>query len=248
MQPTVNVQPQRLPAKKVRIFDIVNGKYFAGSREDMKPSYLITPLGEKISRINIVASITEKFMREDESYSSITIDDGSEAIRVKVFKEDVYLLRNVEPGNLILVIGKVKEYNGEVYINGEVVKRNIDANLENLRKLEILNNVIQQKKIVEEIKNLSTEVSEEELKDYAIKKYSIDGESLQAILESKKLEIDYKPKILEVIAALDTGEGVEVGKLFEVLDLPEHTIEKTLDELMSQGFVYEPHPGRIRKV
>jgi len=248
MQPIVNMQPQRLPAKKVRIFDIVNGKYFAGSREDMKPSYVITPLGEKISRISIVASITEKFMSEDESYSSITVDDGSEAIRVKVFKEDVPLLRNVEPGNLILVIGKVKEYNGEVYINGEVVKRNIDANLENLRKLEILNNVIEQKKIVEEIKNLSSEVSEEELKDYAIKKYSIDSESLQVILESKKLEIDYKPKILEVIVALDTGEGVEVGKLFEVLDLPEHAIEKTLDELMSQGYVFEPNPGKIRKV
>lgn len=248
MQPTVNMQPTRMPAKKVRIFDIANGKYFAGSREDMKPSYVITPLGEKVSRVNLVASVTEKFMSEDESYSSITVDDGSEAIRVKVFKEDVHLLRNVEPGSLILVIGKVKEYNGEVYINGEVVKRNVDANLENLRKLEILDKVIQQKKIVEEIKNLSNEVSEEELKDYAVKKYSIDSESLQTILESKKLEIDYKPKILEVIATLDTGDGVEVGKLFEVLDLSEHTIEKTLDELMSQGFVFEPHPGRIRKV
>lgn len=241
------MQPKRLPAKKVRIFDIVNGKYFPGSKEEMRPSYLITSLGEKVSRVNLVASVTEKFLSEDGNYSAITIDDGSEAIRVKAFREAVDLLRGIEQGDLVLVIGKIKEFNGEIYINGEVVRKDIDKNLESLRKLEILDKTIQQKKIAEEIKNLSTQISEEELKSYA-EKYSMDSESLQMILESKKLEIDYKPKILEVIETLDTGEGVEIGKLFEVLDLPEHVIENTLDDLLNQGFIFEPTVGRIKKV
>lgn len=248
MQPTITTQPKRLPAKKVRIYDIVNGKYFAGSKEDMRASYIITPLGEKISRVNLVASVTEKFLSDDGNYSSITIDDGSEAIRVKTFRDSVPLFMNISPGDFVLVIGKIKEYNGEIYINGEVVKKNIDVNLEGLRKLEILDKVIGQKKMVEEIRNLSNEVSEEELKNYAENKYGIDAESLQAILESRKLEIDYKPKMLEVIETLDTGEGIEVGKLFEVLDLPENIIEKTLDELLSQGFIFEPNPGKIKRV
>lgn len=242
------MQPTRMPAKKIRIFDIANGKYFPGSKEDMRPSYIITPLGERISRVNIIATVTEKFLSDDGNYSSITIDDGTEAIRVKAFKETVPLLMGIEPGSLVLVIGKVKEFNGELYINGEVVKKDIDVNFESLRKLEILDKIIQQKKIAEEIRNMSSELSDEELKDYAKNKYSIDEESLQAILESKKLETDYKPKILEVIASLDTGEGIEIGKLFEVLDLPENVIEKTMDELLNQGFIFEPQPGKIKKI
>jgi RPA family protein len=242
------MQPTRMPAKKIRIFDIANGKYFPGSKEDMKPSYIITPLGERISRVNIIATVTEKFLSDDGNYSSITIDDGTEAIRVKAFKETVPLLMGIEPGSLVLVIGKVKEFNGELYINGEVVKKDIDVNFESLRKLELLDKIIQQKKIAEEIRNMSNELSEEELKDYAKNKYSIDEESLQAILESKKLEIDYKPKILEVIASMDTGDGIEIGRLFEVLDLPENIIEKTMDELLSQGFIFEPQPGKIKKI
>jgi RPA family protein len=237
-----------MPAKKIRIFDIANGKYFPGSKEDMRPSYIITPLGERISRVNVIATVTEKFLSDDGSYSSITIDDGTEAIRVKAFRETVPLLMGIEPGSLVLVIGKVKEFNGELYINGEVVKKDIDVNFESLRKLEILDKIIQQKKIAEEIRNMSSELSDEELREYAKNKYSIDEESLQAILESKKLEIDYKPKILEVIASLDTGEGIEIGKLFEVLDLPENVIEKTMDELLSQGFIFEPQPGKIKKI
>lgn len=51
-----------------------------------------------------------------------------------------------------------------------------------------------------------------------------------------------------MIASLDTGEGIEIGKLFEVLDLPENVIEKTMDELLNQGFIFEPQPGKIKKI
>ena len=53
---------QRLTAKKVQISDIVNGKYFPGNKEEMKPSYVITPFGQKISRVNLVATVTDKFL------------------------------------------------------------------------------------------------------------------------------------------------------------------------------------------
>jgi len=243
-----NMQPIRLPAKKLRIFDIVNGKYFPGSKEEMKASYLITPLGEKVSRVNLVATVTDKFLSEDGNYSTATIDDGSEAIRVKTFKEDVKLLDGIEAGDLVLVIGKIKEYNGEVYVNGEIVKKIFDRNFESLRRLEILKQAVQQKRIVDEIRNLTSQLSDEELKQYAKEKYDMDEQCLQVIIESRRLEVDYKPKILEVIENLDTGQGVEVGKLFEVLNLPEHVIENTMNELLEQGFIFEPSPGFFKKV
>ena len=241
---------QRLTAKKVRISDIVNGKYFPGSKEDMKPSYIITPFGQKVSRVNLIATITDKFLSEDENYSAVTLDDGTDAIRVKVFKEDVDLLKNVEPGELILVIGKIKEYNGEVYINGELVKKVQDANYENLRKAEVLNDLLGSKKMVDEVKGMIGKMDEEELKKNAKNKFGIDDETFQAIMENLKAvkEIDYKPKMLELIESLDEGDGVEIGKILELSDLPENLIEKTIDELLSSGTLFEPSPGFLKKV
>lgn len=239
---------KRLPAKKVRISDIVNGRFFPGSKEEMKAGYAITPLGEKVSRVNLIAPVTEKFENEDESYATITIDDGTEAIRIKAFKEGVGLLKGIEPGNLVLVIGKLKDYQNEIYINGEIVRKIQDINYENLRRLELLNSLIQQNKTLTEIKSLMNDMSEEELKTYVKEKYGIDGEALQVIIESKKREIDYKPKFLEIIGSLDEGEGVEISKLFEIANLPENVVEKTIDDLLSEGFIFEPRAGKLKKV
>lgn len=239
-----------MTAKKVRIFDIVNGRYFPGSKEEMKPSYIITPFGQRVSRVNLVATVTDKFLSDDENYSAITIDDGTEAIRVKTFKEDVDLLRNIEPGEFVLVIGKTKEYNGEIYINGEVVRKVQDPNYENLRNIEILSQLVESKKITDEIKSLTEKMSEDELRLHAKNEFGIDEECLQVILENLKVvkEIDYKPKMLELINSLDEGKGVEIGKILELSDLPENVIENTIDELRTSGYIFEPSPGVLRRV
>jgi RPA family protein len=239
---------KRLPTIKVRVSDIVNGKYFHGSREEMRPSYVITEFGEKISRVNVVATVIDKFESEDGNHASITIDDGTEAIRAKVFREDVELLNDLEPGDMVSVIGKLKEYNGEVYINGEIFRKVEDVNFDSLVKLEILYRLLNQKKIVDEVKSLVDQMSREELVNYVKERYDMSEEVLQVILESKKKEIDYKPKILEVIEKLDDGSGVEIGKLFEILDLPENVIENAISCLFASGAIYEPTVGKIRKV
>ncbi|MBU5537540.1 MAG: OB-fold nucleic acid binding domain-containing protein [Candidatus Aenigmatarchaeota archaeon] len=238
--------PARLPAKKVRIADLLNGKFFYGSKEEMKPSYVITPFGEKVSRVNLIGTVIDKFLSEDGNYSVVTIDDGTEAIRVKSFEGLPF--ERVELGDLVRVIGKLKEYNGELYISHEIVEKINDVNFELLSKVEILNNLIKQKKIVDDIKSLFNRMDETELKNYARDTYSIDEETLSVIIESKKKEIDYKPVVLEVIQKLDEGKGVEIKKLFEVLNLPENIVEKTLDELINEGSVYEPTIGFLRKV
>ncbi|MDI6798966.1 MAG: OB-fold nucleic acid binding domain-containing protein, partial [Candidatus Aenigmarchaeota archaeon] len=220
---------KRLVAKKVRISDIVNGKYFSGSKEEMRPSYVVTPFGDKISRVNLIATVIDKFQSEDE-YSAITIDDGTEAIRVKTFRESTNLLQNIELGDLVLVIGKLKEYNGEVYVNGEIVKRIEDPNLESLRRLEVLNNITEQKKIVEEIKNLKDKMSREELEECMREKFGIEREVLEVIEENLRVaKVDYKPKIIELIDSLDEGSGVEINKIFELSDLPESVIESAIN-------------------
>jgi len=210
----------------------------------MKPSYVITPFGSRISRVNLVGTVTEKFTNEEGNYSSITLDDSSAAIRVKSFDGG---FENIQPGDLIRVVGKLKEYNGELYVNLEIVRKE-SMGAEFLSKLEILNEVVKQKKVVDDIRAVSNQADEEELIRYAKETYSIDQEVLSAILEMKKKEIDYKPKVLDIIEKLDEGKGVEVAKLFEAIDLPDNVLEGTIDELINEGSVYEPQPGFLRKI
>lgn len=233
----------RLPAKKVRIADIVTGKYFAGSKDDMKPSYVIMQLGEKVSRVNLVATAVDKFESEDGNYASLSLDDGSGGLRVKAFK-DVTAIKNIELGDMVLVIGKLKEYQGEVYINLEIAKK-VEPNYEIKHKLEVLRNLIGQKKFANEIRKLASHMSEEELENY-VQTYGMDEESVKVILSASL--IDYKPKVLQLLQELDKGSGVEVSKLFEILSLPEDAVENVLTELLDEGYIFEPFPGKLKRI
>jgi RPA family protein len=237
---------ERMTAKKVRILDLVRGKYFYGSKEEMKPSYVITPFGEKISRVNLIGTVTEKFIGEEGNYSSITIDDGTESIRIKSFEETPF--DKIKLGDVVRVIGKVKEYNTELYVAHETVGKIDDINFELLHRAETLGSMVKQKKIVDDIRILADQVDETELRAYAKGTYSLDDETLAAIIDSKKKEVDYRPAVMEMIEKLDEGKGVEVKKLFEVLSLPDNTVEKTLNQLINEGSVYEPTIGFLRKV
>lgn len=198
----------------------------------------------------MIGTTTDVFLSEDGSYGSVTVEDGTASVRAKVFGEGVELMKDAAPGNLLLVIGKVKEYNDEIYVNAEVMKNLVDPNHENLRKLEILKELKEKKKMVEKIRGLIEDMSDDELKEYAKREYGLDEESLRIVRENLRavVMIDYKPKILEIIESMDKGEGVEIGKIFEVVDLPERLVENAINELLGSGQLYEPSPGKFRKV
>ncbi len=239
---------RRSPAIKTRIVDIVNGKYFSADKEKMKAAFVVTQFGQKISRLNLIATVIDKFVAEDGNYCSLTLDDGTSLIKAKSFKEEARMLKDFELGDLVLLIGKLREYNGEIYINAEATRKILDANFEVLRRFEILHELRKRKNMVEELRNLTEQTSEEELRDYAKRKYGIEGEALQFIKETpanEKTE-DYKPALLEVISSLDEGRGVEINKIFQVANLPETVVENTLNELLANGSLYEPTVGILK--
>jgi hypothetical protein len=135
-------------------------------------------------------------------------------------------------------------------VNVEIVKKITDVNFESLRKIEILNEIVEQKKAVDEIKDLLDKMSEEELKEYVKDKFGMDEETLNVVRENLRVakEIDYKPKILELIKSLDEGNGVEIVKIFELSKLPENVIESAVNELLAKGLLFEPMPAVLRVV
>lgn len=125
---------ERQTAHKVRISDIMSGNFV--KKEGMEPSYVETPNGQ-VSRARIMGTVMNVFRSDDGNFGSITVDDSTDTIRAKAFK-DLKVLVGVEIGQLVDLIGKVREYNGEIYIIPELVKRINDPNLELLRRAELL--------------------------------------------------------------------------------------------------------------
>jgi len=106
----------RQTTSRARISDIVNSNFVR--KEGFEPSYVLTDSGQRISRVYLIGTIVDKFMNENGNYSSITIDDDSDSIRIKAFREQVNIFDNFNVGDLVMVIGKVRNYAEENYIRG----------------------------------------------------------------------------------------------------------------------------------
>jgi DNA polymerase III alpha subunit len=119
-------------AYKLRIGDILSGKSIIDGER-----FSFLELGnKKIVRVNIIANIVEKYDSEDKRYSFLTIDDGSGQIRIKIFGENVEKFKNKNQGQTILVIGTLRNFNNELYINPEIIKEK-DVKYLLVRKMEI---------------------------------------------------------------------------------------------------------------
>ena len=122
-------------AFKMRIGDILKGKPFTDEGK-----FLFLELGDKkISRVNVLANCVDKFVQDGEKkYASLTVDDASGQIRLKAFGDDIELLKLVMQGDTLQIIGNVREWNSELYIIPEIVKK-VDPRWLLVRKLEIQN-------------------------------------------------------------------------------------------------------------
>jgi RPA family protein len=122
-----------MTAFKVRVSDLSSGKLV----QEENTSYLLSKDNRKLARFRIMATVIDKFISKDNAYAIVTLDDSTETIRVKAFKGDVKKLSILEPGDLIDVVGNAREYEGELYINPEIITKIENPNWELLRKLEL---------------------------------------------------------------------------------------------------------------
>jgi hypothetical protein len=244
---------ERGVAYKVAVEDITKGKY---SRSDARwePAHVLTPLGERVSRVRVMGVVVSRFVNEDRKYASITLDDGSDTIGAKAFREDVELLMDVKPGEIVDVVGKVKEYGGEKYINVESVWHVDDPNWELVRRLELL---IKRKKA--EVKGISLEATipkEAEVEEGREKgeRWLGDEEKIAEVTVEKVIDDveedkeDPKILLLNLIERLDEGDGVKYVTLLRESGLSEDSLETVLNDLMQEGEVYEPKIGRFRRI
>lgn len=120
-------------AYKHRIGDLLLGRpVFDGER------FGSLELGTKhLVRVNVIGNIVDRYdSNGDKTYLFLTLDDGSGQISLKIFGDDVARFKDLGQGQTVLVIGTLRSFNNELYINPEII-RGLDPKFLLIRKLEL---------------------------------------------------------------------------------------------------------------
>ena len=156
----------------VHINDILSGKF---TKEDnLNPSYV--RIGSKsVSRVNVIGVVIG--LNNDGSFQKIVVEDGSGKISLRNFEKRV----DVNIGDVIHLVGRIREFGNERYITPEIIKKNVN------KKWSLV------------------------WKEFALKDDNEHGsEKVEEInLEEVKFvhSESYIDKLLESIRALDSGDG-----------------------------------------
>lgn len=124
---------KRNVAYKLRIGDLLQGKPIMNGER-----FAHLELGDKkIVRVNIIGNVVDKYESSGETrYIFLTADDGSGQIKLKVFGDDVVKFKNFNQGETVVIIGVLRHWNNETYIQPEIIKVQ-DPKYLLVRKLEI---------------------------------------------------------------------------------------------------------------
>ncbi len=245
-------QQKRQTAKLANAKELNSGKYF--QKEGFTPNYLLTPEGRRFSRARIVGTVVDTFMNEDETYGSITVDDGTDTTQLKFFNE-MDMLKEFEVGDIVEAIGKVREYQGQIYMNAEILeKRNIKKELlHELKHVKTLEEWTQVRDTVKQLKESGKDQEEIE-KEMAGK---LDEDEVDSLLQSFGEQFDtgnpeansnLEIEIIDAVEKLDEGDGADYSDIAEEIEGSEEEMEETINSLLSEGTFYEPQPGKIKKL
>ena len=169
---------KRQTAYKIRIKDILNFKYI--KTEGFDPNYLEIQ-SQEISRINIMGVVIQKSGLDN--YKTLVIDDSTGKISARIFENKVFLDK-IEVGDIVLVIGRPREFSSEKYILIETIKK-IDPAWTKVRELELEKNIAEHNPIT---KN-------------------------KIPVEESIVDLNPTNKIIKLIKELDKGNGVSIEEL-----------------------------------
>ncbi|MDD5417919.1 MAG: OB-fold nucleic acid binding domain-containing protein [Candidatus Nanoarchaeia archaeon] len=251
---------ERFVAKKLDIKRIINSKV----EQDDKNRFIM--LGdEKASRVRLMGTVVQKFVSQDNTYSFIVIDDGTETIRIRAFEEQTKDIAKIKEGDIIETIGRIRDYNDETYIIPDFVKKVENPNYLITRKLELLKinkNLPEiQKNPVFEAPKIEIALASEEKKDvkkempslFLEKKEGIDEEKLSEEIVSESIETEPASektsiilRIKEAMKELDLGYGVNPHQVAEHIKESENQVYDVMTKLMKEGDIFEPKPGKFK--
>ncbi|MBA2857958.1 hypothetical protein HNP93_000659 [Methanococcus maripaludis] len=177
--------------------------------------------GKRIHRVRLLGNVSNV---DKSNIVSFELD----GISVKDFENKSL---DVEENDLLDVVGRIGEYNGERYV-----------------ALEIYSKKNENKDKWIELRNLEIEKTRNYVKDEETITYNREEMSGELSIESEALEdlygeLDVKDKILDIIREND---GITYEDLIDNSGLEDVELDNVLSELKEDGEIYEPNPGSYR--
>lgn len=233
---------KRQVARKVRIKDLLDGRYIKVDGE-WEPNYIQAANGSTFSRVNIISVVASEPV-QDANFNSFVIDDGTGRVAVRVFGGESKSI-DVQLGDIILLIGRPREFGQQVYIAPEIIKKISDNRWIEYRKLELrqheqVENIIAEKTSIPETEHIEDEAAAPDIVDKAAQSTIIETENAGA-RAAEKNPID---KIIDVIRDLDKGEGADTEEVISASATQD--AEKIIDNLLKEGEIFEVRSGRIK--
>jgi len=243
----------RSTAYKLKIEDLVRGQYVR-SPEGTEPSYLLTPWGQHIPRARVLGTVVDKFVRDDQGYATLRLDDGSETISLRTWREGVPELAGFKMGDLIDVVGRVREFEGEVYIVPDFIFRVEDPNWELVRELEILRE--RKRALAQGLRPQPKREAKLEPRQLQIELSPVSSEVEPTIETIEEIEApplpevpdETKKRVILAIEKLDKGEGAAPTDIAAELDIHRADVEDALRVLLVESEIFEPRAGRFRRL
>ena len=125
-------RPKRQVAYKIRIGDILKSSYL--KREGWQPN-VISIANKDVSRVNLIATVVSKPLAE-QNFLQVVVDDGTGKIALRSFEEPTPI-SSVDIGDIVLVVGRIREYGNEKYILPEIIKKIGNPKWIDVRRLEL---------------------------------------------------------------------------------------------------------------
>jgi len=231
----------RQTAFKVRISDILNGKYIV--QDGWDPNY-ITVNGNKVSRINIIGVVVSKQSNEISKNDIVVLDDGSGRITLRSFEEMDF--SRVKLGDVVVTIGRPREYNGEVYVMPEIIRPLDDKRWADVRRMELgtIANQDSGSQIIHDEKNGKKQQKTEPEEILYDEEEVEDGREAKDIGQEPEKTIESPAdRMMKGIKALDRGDGADFD---EVIRSYGDGAENIINGLMKRGDIFELRPGKLK--
>ena len=245
------MEKKRINSVKTQIKSIATGRYVA--QDGMNPNYVLTSHGTRLARVRIMGTVVDKFVAESGKFASVTVDDGTDTIRVKAFS-NVSMFDKIGSGVDVDMIARVKEYQGEIYLAPEIITVVEDPNVVLLRELELrAQNKLSENKRKLVLANRNQAADLGELQRIMKERHGISPEEVDAIVQAGETPDEpagnnNKESLLSLIEKMDEGKGCDYTELIKASGLPEDVVESVVNDLLEEGACFEPRPGKIKKL
>ncbi|MCX6709834.1 MAG: hypothetical protein NTV63_02660 [Candidatus Woesearchaeota archaeon] len=221
-----NAAAKRQIARKIRIKTILEEKY--EKNEGWNPNFIVISDKEKIARVNVIGIVisNEAENSGNVAYRNVVIDDGTGRISIKNF-ENPDSLSNMGISDLVLVIGKPREYGSERYILPEIVRKIENADWIEERNLEM--------ELIAKKGGVSYENPVQK-----------KGEEIVAeeIIEKAEEKKGNSEMVYELIKKMDSGNGADYDEVIKKADISE--ADRIIENLLKNGEIFEIKAGKLK--